>query len=200
MVEPIKLHPERTDHSALAESGAGSPHARDHAKHSHGHVDGRASGAAHRVKDPVCGMTVDAHATAHRAEHDGHPYYFCSATCRSKFVADPMRYSDLAVSRPTAEAAPQGAIYTCPMHPQIRQVGPGNCPICGMALEPVVASAETGPNLELIDMTRRLWIRSRAPIQRLADQVSGWFVPAVIVVSVLAFGAWAIWGPEPRLS
>jgi P-type Cu+ transporter len=123
--------------------------------------------------DPVCGMTVDPHATAHRAEHDGHPYYFCSATCRSKFLADPMRYSDLAVSRGPAEAASQRAIYTCPMHPQVRQVGPGNCPICGMALEPLLASAETGPNLELIDMTRRFWIGLALSLPVLALEMGG---------------------------
>jgi len=107
------------------------------------------------VKDPVCGMTVDPHKTAHRAEHQGRPYYFCSAGCHDKFVAEPQRYMQAAVA-PSA-AAPDGTIYTCPMHPQIRQVGAGNCPICGMALEPVVATAETGPSAELADMTRRFW-------------------------------------------
>jgi Cu+-exporting ATPase len=123
--------------------------------------------------DPVCGMTVDPDATAHRAEHDGNPYYFCSATCCSKFVADPMRYSDLAVSRRAVGAAPEGAIYTCPMHPQIRQVGRGNCPLCGMALEPLLASAETGPNLELIDMTRRFWIGLALSLPVLALEMGG---------------------------
>ena len=73
----------------------------------------------------------------HRFDHHGDTYYFCSAGCRTKFVADPAAY--LGGSKPTAEA-PEGAIYTCPMHPEIRQVGPGSCPICGMALEPEVAS------------------------------------------------------------
>ncbi len=105
--------------------------------------------------DPVCGMTVDPHKTPHRAEYAGHPYYFCSAGCRAKFVADPARYLG-EVKKP--EPVPEGAVYTCPMHPEIRQVGPGSCPICGMALEPELVSAETGPNPELIDMTRRFWI------------------------------------------
>jgi Cu+-exporting ATPase len=100
-------------------------------------------------------MTVDPHATAHRAEHQGHPYYFCSAGCRSKFVADPQKYLGGKIQ---AEPVAEGAIYTCPMHPQIRQPGPGSCPICGMALEPELASADAEPNPELLDMTRRFWI------------------------------------------
>ncbi len=108
------------------------------------------------MKDPVCGMTV-AHATAHRAQYEGKPYYFCSSGCQSKFMAEPAKYVEPAAAR-KAESVPEGTIYTCPMHPQIRQVGPGSCPICGMALEPVLATAETGPSHELIDMTRRFWI------------------------------------------
>jgi len=109
------------------------------------------------VKDPVCGMTVDPHATAHRAQYEGKPYYFCSSGCQWKFMAEPAKYVEPAAAR-KAESVPEGTIYTCPMHPQIRQVGPGSCPICGMALEPVLATAETGPSHELIDMTRRFWI------------------------------------------
>nr|WP_284736065.1 heavy metal translocating P-type ATPase [Dongia deserti] len=105
--------------------------------------------------DPVCGMTVDPHKTQHRASHQGRTYYFCSAKCREKFVADPAQY--LAKQKP-AEQMPEGTIYTCPMHPEIRQAGPGSCPICGMALEPERASLEEGPSAELIDMRRRFWI------------------------------------------
>lgn len=111
--------------------------------------------AAQTVKDPVCGMDVDPHTAKHRAEHQGHTYYFCSAGCRTKFTADPARYLAPESSRP--EPVPEGTIYTCPMHPQVRQVGPGSCPICGMALEPLVATRESGPNEELIDMSRRFW-------------------------------------------
>jgi len=101
-------------------------------------------------------MTVDPATARHRAEHGGRTYYFCSAGCRAKFAADPAKYLGPA---PAATApAPAGAIYTCPMHPEIRQAGPGACPICGMALEPVIASADSGPNPELADMTRRFWI------------------------------------------
>ncbi len=106
--------------------------------------------------DPVCGMTVDPNKTPHKAENGGQPFFFCSAGCRTKFLANPGKY--LAPPHPEPEAAPAGTLYTCPMHPEVEQVGPGACPICGMALEPVLVSAEAGPNHELIDMTRRLWI------------------------------------------
>ena len=89
---------------------------------------GNRNDAEHRVKDPVCGMTVDPHTAKHRAEHDGQPYYFCSAGCRTKFLADPARYLDPAVAAAKAEPVPEGTIYTCPMHPEIRQVGPGLLP------------------------------------------------------------------------
>jgi Cu+-exporting ATPase len=110
-----------------------------------------------KARDPVCGMTVDPQKTPHRHEHAGESYFFCSAGCRGKFAADPANY----LAPPAAKAAPplpQGTIYTCPMHPQIRQIGPGTCPICGMALEPEVATAEAAPNPELADMTRRFWV------------------------------------------
>ena len=108
------------------------------------------------VRDPVCGMLVDPHSAKHRHQHDGRTYYFCSGGCLAKFVAEPAKY--LSPSPQRTSSVPEGAIYTCPMHPQIRQVGPGSCPICGMALEPVLATAEAGPNAELIDMNRRFWI------------------------------------------
>ncbi len=124
----------------------------DHA--SHGHHDHPAGGKAD-VRDPVCGMSVDPATSKHRFDYLGNTYHFCSAGCRTKFAADPRGHLDN--SKPKA-AAPEGAIYTCPMHPQIRQVGPGSCPICGMALEPEVASLNTPPNPELTDMTRRFWV------------------------------------------
>ena len=104
--------------------------------------------------DPVCGITVDPHTAKHRADHHGHTYYFCSAGCRARFVNDPQKY--LGERRP--EPVAEGTIYTCPMHPEVRQAGPGACPICGMALEPEIAGSETGPNPELVDMKRRFWI------------------------------------------
>ncbi|MCC7273572.1 MAG: heavy metal translocating P-type ATPase [Alphaproteobacteria bacterium] len=117
-----------------------------------GHADAAPGGPC--AIDPVCGMTVDPHTAQHRAAHGGRTWYFCSAGCRTKFVADPAKY--LGPRQPEPVVA--GAVYTCPMHPEVRQVGPGSCPICGMALEPEVATADAGPNPELTDMTRRFWI------------------------------------------
>ncbi|MBM6583197.1 heavy metal translocating P-type ATPase [Microvirga sp. BT689] len=129
-----------------------------HARHGHGHGHHPAPAVdAGKVKDPVCGMMVDPHSTTHRAQYQGKPYYFCSSGCHSKFTAEPAKYVEPAATR-KAEPVPEGTIYTCPMHPEIRQVGPGSCPICGMALEPVLVSAEAAPNAELIDMKRRFWI------------------------------------------
>jgi Cu+-exporting ATPase len=115
---------------------------------------------------------VDPHATAHRAQYEGKPYYFCSSSCQSKFMAEPAKYVEPAAAR-KAEPVPEGTIYTCPMHPQIRQVGPGSCPICGMALEPVLATAETGPSHELVDMTRRFWIGLVLSIPVVALEMGG---------------------------
>jgi Cu+-exporting ATPase len=126
------------------------PAAKGHTHHHH-HDDA----AAGTVKDPVCGMTVDPAKTPHHAEHGGATYHFCSAGCRTKFLADPERYLTPA---PAAAPMPEGTVYTCPMHPEVRQIGPGDCPICGMALEPEVASATEEPNAELADMKRRFWI------------------------------------------
>jgi P-type Cu+ transporter len=127
---------------------------------SHGHA-GPVAGMA---RDPVCGMTVDPQKTQHRTTHAGHAYFFCSNGCRTKFEANPARYlSAEAPPQPSGAtgampAAPEGAIYTCPMHPEIRQTGPGSCPICGMALEPELVAANAGPSEERVDMERRLWI------------------------------------------
>ena len=141
-------------------------------KHDHsGHGHAGAAKTGNGVKDPVCGMTVDPHTTPHRHTHQGRPYYFCSAGCQRKFVAQPTKY--LTEQPAVVEEPPAGTIYTCPMHPQIRQAGPGNCPICGMALEPVVATADAGPNPELIDMTRRFWIGLALTIPVMALEMGG---------------------------
>jgi P-type Cu+ transporter len=140
---------EHADHGkTAAKSACSSTH--DHAGHIH-----QASAPA-KVLDPVCGMTVDPATSKHRFDYRGETFHFCSAGCCTKFAADPKKYLEKD-SQPKAEV-PEGATYTCPMHPQIRQVGPGSCPICGMALEPEVASLDDGPNPELADMTRRFWI------------------------------------------
>jgi Cu+-exporting ATPase len=126
-----------------------------HGGHDHHEHHQPPAGDGAKVLDPVCGMTVDPATSKHRFEHQGKTLHFCSAGCLGKFVADPAKYLDN--KQPRAEM-PTGTIYTCPMHPQIRQVGPGSCPICGMALEPEVASLDAPPNPELADMTRRFWI------------------------------------------
>jgi Cu+-exporting ATPase len=102
-------------------------------------------------------MTVDPSTAKYRAEHEEITHYFCSAGCQAKFIADPKKYLKPGGSAPNP-ATKKGAVYTCPMHPQIRRPGPGSCPICGMALEPVAATADTGPSAELLDMARRFWI------------------------------------------
>ena len=137
--------------------------------HKH-HIEPEASRAA-SAQDPVCGMKVDPTTTPHVASHDDHTYYFCSAGCRAKFVAAPEKY--VGVSNRKQSDLPAGTIYTCPMHPEIRQVGPGSCPICGMALEPLVVSAEAAPNVELVDMTRRFWIGLVIALPVLALEMGG---------------------------
>jgi P-type Cu+ transporter len=140
----------------------------DHTHHSSAHQDhrhhqgttgcaGDALAVDATVKDPVCGMRVDPAKTPHHAVHGGATFHFCCAGCRTKFLAEPARYLAPESTRPSTPV-PAGAIYTCPMHPEIRQVGPGACPICGMALEPELVSADAAPNRELADMQRRLWI------------------------------------------
>ena len=126
-----------------------------HHKHSH-HGHKPASLPEGAARDPVCGMTVDPKGAKHRTVYQGHSYYFCCAGCLTKFEAEPARY--LEKEPPPAPAVPEGTTYTCPMHPEIRQVGPGACPICGMALEPLLASAGEEKNPELVSMTRRFWI------------------------------------------
>ena len=122
--------------------------------------------------DPVCGMTVDPATAKFSALHDGVTYHFCSQGCQHKFNAEPGKY--LAPAGATVAASPpdSGTIYTCPMHPQIRQDHPGNCPICGMALEPLMPSVDDA-NPELQDFTRRFW----------------WTLPlSVIVLALAMFG------------
>ncbi len=124
----------------------------------HGCCAGKHGGDADAktAKDPVCGMMVDPKTTSHHASHDGEDYHFCSAGCRTKFAADPERY--LSGRDIEASVAQPDAVWTCPMHPEIRQDYPGPCPICGMALEPELVTADTGPSGELLDMSRRFWI------------------------------------------
>jgi Cu+-exporting ATPase len=143
-----------------------------HEGHHHVHGDAVAPSTAAVLKDPVCGMTVTEQ-SPHRAQHEGRPYYFCSAKCLGKFTAEPARYAQPATSTPPtappAAAAP-GTVYTCPMHPEIRQDHPGNCPKCGMTLEPVLPELDEAENPELVDFKRRFW----------------WTLPLTVVVTVMA--------------
>jgi Cu+-exporting ATPase len=134
----------------------------DHSTHSH---------AAAAAIDPVCGMTIDPATSPHRHVDAQRTYHFCSAGCRDKFAADPEKY--LHGAAPAAEALPAGTIYTCPMHPEVRQVGPGACPICGMALEPEAGGTDDGG--ELADMTRRLWISTLLALPIVALDMGGHF-------------------------
>ncbi|MGE0022216.1 MAG: heavy metal translocating P-type ATPase [Hyphomicrobium sp.] len=153
--------------SPCCQHGAEPKHAAQ-AHHDHGAPDA----GARAVKDPVCGMTVDPHTAKHHATHNGKTTYFCSARCREKFVANPGQYIDPEQAK--AEAAPPpGTIYTCPMHPEIRQVGPGTCPICGMALEPEIVTGEHVHNVELDDMMRRLWIAVALTLPVFALEMGG---------------------------
>ena len=154
------------------------------------------------VIDPVCGMTIDPTTSAHHAEHEGQAFHFCSAGCRTKFIGDPDRY--LTTDPKPGAPAPSGTIYTCPMHPEIRQEGPGSCPICGMALEPEMVTADAGPDPELIDMSRRFWIALALTVpvfalemgghafnlhRFVAPGVSGWIQAALSTPVVLWAGA-----------
>src|SRR6516162_9585057 len=121
------------------------------------------------LHDPVCGMTVNPAKARHRAEHAGQSYFFCGAKCWEKFTSDPARYI-ITSPRPRAPltAAAGEVLWTCPMHPQIVRKEPGNCPICGMALEPMTPAAGEAENPELRDMTRRFWVGDALSLPLLA--------------------------------
>jgi Cu+-exporting ATPase len=114
-----------------------------------------AKSLAEYATDPVCGMSVEIDAKTPAAERDGRRFHFCSQRCHGKFTADPHAYP---ADREPAPPAPEGTVYTCPMHPEVRQIGPGACPICGMALEPETPTADMGPDPEYLDMRRRFWL------------------------------------------
>jgi len=119
------------------------------------------------AKDPVCGMSVDRSTAKHFLKHEGEKFYFCSAGCKAKFKASPGDYLD--GNRPEAKPMPKGTQYTCPMHPEIVADHPGDCPKCGMALEPMgIPPADEGPNPELVDFTRRFWISAALAVPLLA--------------------------------
>jgi Cu+-exporting ATPase len=139
------------------------------------------NGAMQRAeeRDAVCGMKIDSADAATSIEHRGSTVYFCSQVCAAKFRAAPEKYApvkpDAAPPHPAGKTAPQGE-YTCPMHPEVRQMGLGSCPKCGMALEPREATTEESTP-ELADMTRRLWISVALAAPMLALMVST-FLPS----------------------
>ena len=140
----------------------------------------------HRVTDPVCGMSVDPRTSPHHAEHQGQDYHFCSAGCRTRFVADPERY--LTPQEPVE--VPEGTMWTCPMHPEIRQDHAGACPICGMALEPEMVTADTGPSPELADMSRRFWIGLVLALPVLLLEMGSHLFPALHHLVPMRLNAW----------
>ncbi len=146
-------------------------HAHQHANPEDGPPAGATQSDAKTAIDPVCDMTVTLRPETQRSAHDGQTYFFCSTSCREKFVSEPQRY--LAARRAPVDAAPAGARWTCPMHPEIVRDGPGSCPICGMALEPMIPTLSDGRNPELVDMTRRFWIGLSLALPVLALEMSG---------------------------
>jgi Cu+-exporting ATPase len=169
--------------------------------HDHG---GQATG---KLRDPVCGMMVDPATARHRLEFDNRSYVFCSAGCRAKFAADPLKYLEPAppVAAPVTRAAADGGQWTCPMHPEIVRDGPGSCPICGMALEPMMPTgAEVNP--ELADMTRRFWIGVVLSLPLLAiamgePLLDGLVSPRLLVWVQLVLGSAAVlWCGWPFLA
>ncbi len=149
-----------------------APH--EHAHHGHqphdGH-EGHEPRSKAALKDPVCGMPVTTE-SQYTALHEGHNYYFCSAKCQGRFVEAPQKYAPGAqgMSGTEPEATQPGAVYTCPMHPEVQQDHPGNCPKCGMTLEPMLPTLDEGENAELVDFRHRFW----------------WTLPLTVVVTILA--------------
>jgi Cu+-exporting ATPase len=191
------------------------------AHHDHGHDRPRGGGAAPEAHagestrpiaqsaiDPVCGMTVDPHTSKHRAVHAGHSYHFCSARCREKFLAEPERYpaSEGGAQSRTEAEVPAGTVYTCPMHPEVRQIGPGHCPKCGMALEPLLPAAGAEDESDLRAMAWRFWtlVALTIPVFLLAmgPHLFGWHMPspwgsiAAWVEAILATVV-VLWGGAP---
>ena len=173
------------------------------AEHAHCHHDHSQDDPEHGsiVTDPVCGMKVDTRTAAHRHHLGETDYYFCSARCLDKFNGDPDRYLNPSAVEPVDVAA--GTIWTCPMHPEVRRDAPGQCPICGMALEPLEPTLDEGPNPELIDMTRRFWFSAILSlplvILTFGAEVLGWeplpmrtsiWIQLALATPVVLWGGW----------
>jgi Cu+-exporting ATPase len=170
----------------------------------HTHTSGKALAHGTAI-DPVCGMSVTIEGAEHTAKYSGAAHYFCSARCHEKFLTDPEMYLSGAHLN-AVEEMPEGTIYTCPMHPEIRQVGPGSCPICGMALEPETFSLDDGPDPELVDMRRRFWVSSvftiplfiyamgdlipGQPFANLVEPAIAQWIQLAMATPVVLWGAW----------
>ena len=160
------------------------------APHDHG------AAAPGMVKDPVCGMSVDPATARYRAEHAGTQYFFCGARCLERFTAAPAQF--VGAAQPAAPAAPGAAQWTCPMHPQIVRDGPGSCPICGMALEPMMPVGEEGKNPELRDMTLRFWMALALSVPLLAMAMLWHSASPIAVWTQLILATPAVlWGGAP---
>jgi len=153
--------PETDKHDSSAENEHDA-----HTRHREGNDEHVRAGDS--LRDPVCGMKVS-DGSSFRSEHDGKWYSFCSQACLTKFQATPSKYVEPSTIEPP-QAVPEGTIYTCPMHPEIRQDHPGQCPKCGMTLEPILPNVDEGENPELVDFRRRFW----------------WTLPLTVIVFVLA--------------
>jgi len=163
-----------------------------------------------KVIDPVCGMEVDPSTAAANATHEGQEFFFCSPSCRDKFVADPPKYSRPSDGGPDPTRAtrmPERTEYTCPMHPEIVRSAPGSCPICGMALEPCIVTLDGDENRELRDMSRRFWTSAvlAAPVLffAMADMIPGGSVGhfisarAAIWLELILATPVVLWGGSP---
>jgi Cu+-exporting ATPase len=172
--------------------GGGAHAGHQHSGHDHTHdhaAAGACCGGKHEGNgqqpavaiDPVCGMRVSVATAKHRFQYREQEYLFCSSRCRERFEAEPEKFlkpkevENGPEHNKTEPVVPAGAIYTCPMHPEVRQIGPGTCPICGMALEPEQASLDQGPDPELIDMVRRFWIALPLTVPVFAIEMSRHF-------------------------
>jgi P-type Cu+ transporter len=174
--------------------------------------------ASKEVVDPVCGMTIDPADAVGHVDHDGQTYYFCAQSCLERFTAEPSRYvmpesgnrepgsEDPRTSRIPDSGSRIPVKYTCPMHPEIVREGPGSCPICGMALEPMTITAEEPENEELRDMTRRFWagvaltvptlvigmadVIPGRPLERLLTPTAAAWAQFALATPVVLWGGW----------
>jgi len=169
-------------------------------KEREGMIKGPGTNSESQVKDPICGMSVDPATSAAQIERNGRTIYFCGVHCREKFEKNPEQYDGKG-----APKAPHGdkRTYTCPMHPEVRQIGPGSCPNCGMALEPVEVSAEEEENVELKDMAVRFWISAVLslplvliamvpPIAALLPGHAWMWIELALATPVVLWGGWPL--------